>query len=65
MLLLLQRRLKLTSLQTPPTIDVLAVTNNQTPTITGAGEVGATVTLLADTDADGNGADVQIGQTSC
>ena len=46
-----------------PTIDVLAVTKNQLPPITGTGEVGATVTLLADTDADGTGADVQIGQT--
>ena len=46
-----------------PEINQSAVTNNQTPTITGIGEVGATVTLLADTDADGNGADVQIGQT--
>ena len=45
-----------------PTINLLAVTNDRTPTITGTGEAGATVTLLADTDADGNGADVQIGQ---
>jgi hypothetical protein len=40
-----------------PTIDVLAVTNNQTPTITGTGEVGATVTVLADVAADPNGVD--------
>ena len=39
--------------------------SNQLPPITGTGEVGATVTLLADTDADGTGADVQIGTTTC
>ena len=34
-----------------------------TPTITGTGEAGATVTLMADTDAVGGVADVQIGTT--
>ena len=46
-----------------PVIDTIAPTNDTIPEITGTGEVGATVTLLADTDADGTGADVQIGQT--
>ena len=39
----------------PPTIDTLSVTNNQQPTITGTGEIGATVTVVADVDLDGTG----------
>ena len=38
----------------PPTIDTLSVTNNQQPTITGTGEIGATVTVVADVDLDGD-----------
>ena len=40
-----------------PTFDALAATTNTTPTITGTGEVGATVTVLADLATDPNGVD--------
>ena len=40
-----------------PTIDALVPTNDTTPIITGAGEVGATVTVLADLATDPNGVD--------
>ena len=40
-----------------PGIDTLAQTNDTTPTITGTGEVGATVTVLADLATDPNGVD--------
>ena len=47
---------------TPPIFDVLPVTNLQRPTISGTGEVGATVTVLADVDLDGT-PETQIGTT--
>ena len=44
-----------------PVITPPPPSSSDQPTITGTGEPGATVTLKADVDADGNGPDVVIG----